>query len=500
MKYQLTNLIKDLTPFESRNFKSHSNRFYQNEDKKFTQLYDVIRHKNINEYDKEICKLINYTGSEGAFARLKNHLTEEIENSLLQLHRKKHSEFKVYRNLQLYQLAWDKSKFKEARDYLKKAQKIATKIENYELLNLIVKKTIQICPYLQEDPTAYIEEQVRYHQMMSSLSQLDHLLVMINYKIVKTNFLNKNQNLVQQLEEMSKTLLLDETFRNSAEVKLKIYQSIRNVLLQKKDFEALAEYLMHSYDNFEQHKIYSKKNHEAEIVHVSWIINALLKIKRYKKVPHYSNVLFKCLFEHDKAFYHRYIWQYYQSRMLQYTFSGENTKAIDILLSFEKEELHTQPKSTSFYLNLNLCSLNYTANRFNESLYRLANILADAGFNKLNEEFQLRILIMELIIRTDNGDGDVEYILNRIREIKRKFNPLLKENGHIRDKEFIKIIEMMLKKATPFKDEKFLQKVNGFIKNSPEFEPGSNEVIDYAIWLKSKIESKTYYELIPRLF
>jgi len=336
MKYQLTNLIKDLTPFESRNFK--------------------------------------------------------IENSLLQLHRKKHSEFKVYRNLQLYQLAWDKSKFKEARDYLKKARKIALKIENYELLSLITKKMIQVTTYLHEDPTIYVDRQAHYHQMMSSLSQLDHLLMMINYKIAKTNFLSENQNLVQQLEEMSKTLLLDEAFRNSVEVKLKIYQSIRNVLLQKKDFEALAEYLMHSYHDFEQHKIYSKKNHETKIVHISWIINALLKIKRYKKVPHYSNVLFECLLEYDKAFYHRYIWQYCQSRMLQYTFSGENLKAIDILLSFEKEELHAQPESTSFYLNLNLCSLNYTANYLDKSLHHLANILADAGFNKLNEEFQLRIL------------------------------------------------------------------------------------------------------------
>ncbi len=498
MKYQLTNLIKGLTPFESRNFKSHSNRFYQNEDKKFTQLYEVIRHKNVDEYDGKIRKTINYTGSEGAFARLKNHLVEEIEDSLLQLHRKKHSEFKVYRNLQLYQLAWDKSKFREARDYLKKARKIATKIENYELLSLIAKKSIQISPYLHEDPTTYIEEQLRYHQMLNSISQLEHLLAMINYKITQTNFLKKNQSVVQKLEEMSRTLLSDETFRNSAEVKLKIYQSIRTILFQKRDFEALAEYLLHSYRDFEQHKIYGKKNFEAKIVHLSWIINALLKTKQYKKMPTYVDELFKSAMQYDRVFYHKYIWLYCQSRMLQYTFSGENLKAIDLLESFEKEELQNQPDSTAFYLNLNLCSLNYTANRSNESLRRLANILADAGFNKLNEEFQLRILIMELIIRADNND--VEYTLNRVREVKRKFNDLLKENNHIRDKEFINIIGNMLKKATPFKEDKFLQKVNDFIKNSPEFEPGSNEVIDYAIWLQSKIERKTYYELIPKLF
>ena len=182
----------------------------------------------------------------------------------------------------------------------------------------------------------------------------------------------------------------------------------------------------------------------------------------------------------------------------EYKLVSENLKAIDLLESFEKEELQNQPESTAFYLNLNLCSLNYTANRFDESLHHLANILADAGFNKLNEEFQLRILIMELIIGTDNND--TEYTLNKIREIKRKFNHLLKENHHIRDREFVKIIEMMLKKAAPFKDKKFLEKVNDFIKKSPEFEPGSNEVIDYAIWLQAKIQKKSYYDLIPRLF
>lgn len=498
MKYQLSHLIKNLTPSESRNLKSHCNRFYPEKDKKFTELYETIQQHKIDEYDENIRHIINYKGSLGAFSRLKNYLIEEIEDSLLQLHRKKHSEFRVYRNLQLFQLSWDKSHYQEAKIYLKKAEKTAQKIENYELLNLIAKKMIQVVSYLHEEPFVYIEKQTNYREMMTSLSQLDGLLVMINYKIAKTNFLSENHNLVQQLENMSKNLLQNEAFRNSAEVKLKIYQSIRNVLLQKKDFKALADYLIHSYDDFVQYKIYSKQNFEAKIVHTSWIINALLKIKAYKKVPYYSSELYKCLFQHGRAFYHRYIWQYCQSRMLQYTFSGKNQKAIDILLAFEREELHSQPASVTLYINLNLCSLYYIAGQLNKSLTRLANILADTNFNKLNEEFQLRILIIELILRNENGD--VEYALNRSREIKRKFSHLFKEDNHKRDREFVSLITKILKKVSPFQDTKFSIKVHKFLKESPDFEPGSNEVIDYTIWLKSKMYKKPYTELLPILF
>jgi len=51
-------------------------------------------------------------------------------------------------------------------------------------------------------------------------------------------------------------------------------------------------------------------------------------------------------------------------------------------------------------------------------------------------------------------------------------------------------------KPVPLTNSKFLKKIQEFIKNSPPFELGSNESINYKIWLQAKLEKRAYYELI----
>jgi len=499
MKYQLTNLIKSLSVSESRNFTYHSNIFYENSDKHFTRLYDALKKEKADEYDENLLNIIDYTGTPAAFSRLKNRLIEKIEGSLLQLHAKKHSEFKVYHYLQLYQLACDKLQFQNAKEYLKKAKKTALKIENYELLLIISRKLVNIVNVqLKEDPTEYIQEQQQLIKMVNSILQLDQLIASIQYELTQTNFLSQRHDIIQKINELSQQLMTDEYFKNSAQAKLKVYQSVRSILLQKRDFEALATYLIQSLKDFEQHEIYTKDNSEKKVVHMVWIINSLLKTKQYHILPDYVNQLFDYISLYDRKNYEKYIWFCYQSRLVQYIYSKQLHKGVELLLKFEQEELPHQPPSVAFYFNRNLCALYFCNNQLNKSLEQLAMVIADVNFNKLSEELQLRMLILEIIIHTETGN--VEYPLSRIREIKRKFNPLLKEDNHIRDRQFVNILMTILKKPAPFTIDKFVNKVNDFIEHSPEFEPGSNEIIDYAIWLKAKIEQKNYYELLPQLF
>jgi len=76
----------------------------------------------------------------------------------------------------------------------------------------------------------------------------------------------------------------------------------------------------------------------------------------------------------------------------------------------------------------------------------------------------------------------------------------LKREEYQIEKRFIKITTAILKKPAVFKDKKFIKEVNQFIKDAPDYEPGSNELINYSIWLQSKMQKKTYRSMIPNVF
>jgi hypothetical protein len=75
----------------------------------------------------------------------------------------------------------------------------------------------------------------------------------------------------------------------------------------------------------------------------------------------------------------------------------------------------------------------------------------------------------------------------------------LKKEAYNREKQFIGILQNIAQIPAAFHHAKTLKKINLFIENSPPFELGSNEAINYCIWLQSKLKRRNYYELILEL-
>jgi len=101
MKYQLTQLVQSLNREEVRNFKLLTSKYKTKGTSSIVLLFDVLRKKEIDEYDDEIISRILPGSTKNNYYRLKNRLIEEVENSLVELHRKKDESFEIFRLLRL---------------------------------------------------------------------------------------------------------------------------------------------------------------------------------------------------------------------------------------------------------------------------------------------------------------------------------------------------------------------------------------------------------------
>ncbi|MGB0838716.1 MAG: hypothetical protein ACPGXL_01180 [Chitinophagales bacterium] len=495
-KYHLTELIKSLNKEEIRNFKLYASRFsYANQEKKIITLFDNIKTEGADEFSDTLISSFFPLTNKNAYYRLKKRLIEEIEYSLLNLNRTKDHKLRIMNLIQLGRIFMYKSHYDKSEYYFIKSEKEALKLENYHLLSVIYDEFLSLCVlYDKLDPKAYIEKIKGIEEKYKVEREVRLLLATINYQLRQTNFSTKTGNVIPMLEGILDDLAINKKLADTAIIQFRIHECARGILLQKRDFETLQGYLEESLAQFESKELFSKTTHERKIVLLHWLINASIKNKAFQASLNYTQVLYDALFEYEKIHHEKYLWVYYQGVITNNFFLNKSKEAIELL-----EKLANVPKVEydrfhSIFIYLNLATLYYCQQNVDKALEHLANVLVYDNYKSLSENLKLAMSVAEVILRIENEDYN--YALHRLKEIKRIFRKKLVTEEYQRENNFVKILKSIANTPQAFKNKRLTNKVKIFIDNSPKFEPGSNEAINYRIWLYAKLNRVTYYDVL----
>jgi len=495
-KYHLSELIHSLSKEEIRNFKLYATRIhFGDKDKKLVQLFDRIKKDNMDEFSDDLVVEFFKDKNKNAYYRLKNRLVSDIEYSLLMLNRAKDERLKILNWLQLVRIFSYKSEYEKALYYLQKSEKLSSKLEYYDLLNIVYDEAIDICRrYDKIDPNKYIDKKNRNLEMYKFAQQISSLLATLNYRLKRTNFSGRENEVIPELQKIVERLKLSKEFKESYIVKVQMHDCARDILLQKKEFHALEEYTIEQLKEFEAQKLFTKANYEHKIVMLIWIINASIKNGKLEQALDYTNRLKNDLEDFDNLYHDKYLWLYHQSLVMIYALSGKNQKAIEELERIRNNPKFNQNLSQHIFLYVNLATCYYCAKDLDNALDNLAQILSYDIYKKLSPDWRLSVTLIEIIFRIETEDYD--YAQYKLGEAKRVFRKQLKEGGYEREKKFLDILKDLITKIKPLKNVKVNAKIQEFISESEGFELASNEGINYQIWLRSKVEKKEYYELI----
>ena len=139
---------------------------------------------------------------------------------------------------------------------LEKAEKEAIKGEYFGLLHLIYDHIIELSLQNHKiDAEKYVQKRKANDKKYQVSQQLNSVLAIINNQLFASNFSGKDESIIEQLENIIKEWEFTEIYQNSVKIQFQIHACVRDALLQKKDFEALENYLMESLLNFEQKKL-----------------------------------------------------------------------------------------------------------------------------------------------------------------------------------------------------------------------------------------------------
>jgi len=106
-------------------------------------------------------------------------------------------------------------------------------------------------------------------------------------------------------------------------------------------------------------------------------------------------------------------------------------------------------------------------------------------FVDIGKPFQLKIYLASLIIRYELGDFDT--IESSLKYILRIYKEVLSNEDFSRDTQLIEIISKLIYCNNLQQDKKLLAQINNLVAEISDDTADDVDVINYNIWLKSKL-------------
>jgi len=482
----LNQVIEGMNKEQVRFFKLFISRSREVDERKDAELFDFIR-KSGEKYDEDkIHRRLYGSDSKNSFYRLKHRLLQDLNKSLMVQHFDDDQVVYILHLLALEKYYYNKNNTRCAIYFLKKAETEAARIENYELLDIIYGEFIKLSHELVSiNPEKYIGQRKNNQGNIQQLRVIDDILAVVSYKMKITQNYSSGENQVTSL--LQKTLnkiSKDQELKKSPQLRFKIYHAVSRILLQKREYKPLEEYLLAIFQEFEAERLFTKNNHDTKLQMLVFIVNTLFKNGKLKESLKYTEKLKSAIEEYQRLFYDKYLFFYYNSLVINYS-KLDAVKAIDTLLEMKT---NVKLKATPFYemfVYLNLAILYFDLQDYHQSIRNLNRVYLLDGFKTADHALQFKIAIAELMIRFELNDFDILEV--KIDQVKKDYREMLKKKETEREKKMLSIIKRMMETDQVKKDKLLYSNIRSVLESEDSQAEGDAEVINYKIWLKGKI-------------
>lgn len=478
----LQDLIKSLEKEELKSYKLYTKRTHNFNDRKDIELFDSIK-KQPEESDKYHYKAVyNALKPDTKYYRLKNKIADDIGIVLSNLNHKK-SEIDVLHLVGLAKIFIGKQQYNLALHYLKLAERRAIEKEDYAMLEAIYEQMVRMSiQNTEESPKKIIEKRSENNQRLKLLHDLENNLAVLSYEVKSTQNLTSKKEISTWLNHTLKNTIKLSYVKNSAQLRIKIFQNVSRLMLLLKDYTSLESYLKSCLTEFEKDKLFNKQTHEIKLQLLVYLCNASYMLEKHSQAIDFANVLHKAIFEFDKLFYNQYIFYYYN--ILVNNYSKTNiTKAIDTLETAQNERQIKSNPSQYFYVLNNLAILNFDLKKFKQASKFFSQMYVSQNFKTFDISFVVKLYVFELINRLEMED--FEQCEKQIVQLRKLIDEVKEKDSIKIDLAILEIINQFLNKHE-YRWRPLKPSIQTFVKKFQEDKAGTG-IINYTQWIESKI-------------
>jgi hypothetical protein len=476
LKNVLNSIIQSLSKQEIRFFKLFIKRTDYKK-RKDVDLFDFMKKKGGDLKIKDALKKLETNTNN--YHQIKNRLYHELNNSMVWQHIWKDNQSKSFSYVLLARVYKDKGELELAFHYLKYAEKEAIDSELYEILSIVYTETIQLSHELISiDVDKYIALKRENILILSEIDEMDLLLAKVMYDIkTKQNFGRTDHSLSKLIKSKYSKISKDKKLVNSARFRMRLFKMYSRLLLQNRDYKSLEKFLIESYNEFEEDKLFSRSNHNEKLTLLTYLTNCLCKNKKHKESLKYAELLLISMKEYDSFLHDKYLFFYYNILVSNYA-KTDKDKALDYLNKASKNEVIKKLPSYISFIYLNRSLIYFHQDNFINAQKNMSRLILQEDFLLLDKAFQLKVLIADVIIRFKNGQHN---IIDKIKDIRRNHKQLLLDKEYVRDREMINIISKKIN------DEDIADDKKRILSCMSDNDSEDLDIISYNLWLKNNL-------------
>lgn len=495
----LERIIEHLTSDEVRRFKILSNRFKADEEKKILILFDAIRNPGFKEVEEQVILQLygaSNPKTKNSYYRLRNKLLANLEKSLLFYHSNYKNSIESLNIVQLAILYRERGLYREAYHNLKKAEKVAAKQDQFNILEVIYDEMVKLVVHFDLDIEKVIEKRKANQKKIDLLRANSEVLGIVTQQLRRRNYSrsNRSTSVIESLEQIREQLEEHQDIFKSPSGKIMIMKTVLSSLIQKSAYLEIAEYTRKIFHQFEEEGIFKQETHNVRLMLRIWRINSLQKLLRLTEAQPEIEAFREDLLRYKKQNFNEFAYYYYAPKVINLKLMGKLKEAEKTLKEALENTAIFQLDTHELFLLINLTDQYFSQQKFDKALQTIKTILQHPHVSKLDEELRLYIHIFQIVNWYEAGM--YTQAKNGFRSIKKSFKKLLKEEFYAKARRFLDIIIRMNTAAQEGKRVFLKAALKQFTENFPPSEIGSNEIIRYETYLESKVtEDKGYYEL-----
>lgn len=484
MKNILEKTIHSLSKKELINYKMYANRSNKTDGRKDIALFDKIKNSDKTEIEN-----IQKTENSDNFRKLKNRLLDEIGTSLVQFYFHDTAISYIYNELNLAHIFTNKNELPVAYFHLQRAEKMATKIQDFRLLDNVYNELIKLAIFYGEISTYdYIEKRKSNLINLKNMQLFDDALSVVNYELHRNQALSKTPQLqINNLTQLVNKLNKQKEFRNNIAFKLKLFEAVTRTLIAQRQFITLENYCLTTYSDFSKKNIFTKDTHETKLQLLRYICSSLCENKKHELALEYLKIYYEALNEYNGLLYNKHLFFYYNSMANNYSVLNPH-KAIDILNEAKGINVIANFSAHLLYIYWNLAGAFYDTENHKDALKQIIALKKLDSFIQLNNSLKLHIELFELILRVHLNQHD--FAVRLLKQLSKDYKIILALPQHTKDKHFVKLLKKIISTTKIVLNKKNTSLINEFMK--AKFINQSNNVVDYNKWLKITLTRNTF--------
>lgn len=471
---------------EARAFKLYAQKVSVEGSRKDLELFDQIR-KNTGEYDEEaLLDKIYGDAPRNTFHRLKSRLLDTINRSMFDLYLEKNDALKLYHLLGVIDFYLGKRHFGLAHWFLRKAERLAVKMEHHEAIDIVLNDYIRLSNQLPDiDPLPFIQRRKENQKELQRIRQLDDVLAAARHRVMVTqNYSESGSDLMDMLSQTVYELLEDTNERQSPVLRIKLFQAIARLLLDRRDYKSLQTYALSMYQEFEAEGLFQRHNHELKLQIVTYIINAANKVEDYELSLKYAHVLRAAMYEYDGAFLDKYRFFYYNALIINY-FKTDLARATEVLEEMMRNEKIMATPFFMLFVYSNMALVWYERKDLKKSVRYFVQTAQQDAFKVADPGLQLRISMAELLVRQELRQYEV--LITRLRQVANDFKAIFSTEGYQRERDLLKLLTRMNEAPEPWRDLDLRHAAQEFVQRPVPENQRDAELIGYNEFLKAQM-------------